>query len=124
MANEIQVTAALQVTNGNFRLAKNPEGTLQFNQSVAGGGIPGEVIATTAGVDVDLSALTNEGWCRMKNLDDTNFVQFGHWDGATFYPVGRMKAGEPALFRIDPSVTLRLKADTASCRTRVEVVED
>lgn len=124
MANEIRVTAALEIANGTFSLPRIGAAQLTFDQAGAGGGVPGQVTATTAGVDVDLSALGTEGWLWMKNLDDENFVEWGAYDGAAFHPIGRMEPGEPAVFRLSPGKTLHLKADTASCLVQVLANED
>ena len=86
--------------------------------------MPGTLTVPTAGVDVDLSALTTEGWVRLQNLDDANFVEWGPEVAAVFHPIGRLNAGEPALFRLSPGKTLHLKADTAACLVQVLACED
>lgn len=125
MANEIKVTSGLEVENESFRTGQLGGRLLQFDQTGQGGGVPGLIEATTAGVDADLSALTTPGWAYFRNLDDTNFVQIGHWSGSTFYPFAKMKPGEPAgPIRLDPALTLRFKADTANCLVQACVMED
>jgi hypothetical protein len=62
-----------------------------------------------------------EGWCYMRNLDTTNYVQ---WGPATASYVGRLEAGETASFRMEPSTTLYLKANTAACEVEIWVAED
>ncbi len=73
------------------------------------------------------------------NQDSTNFVEFGIWDGTSFYPVGRLLAGESYVLRLSPNLgeeygtgtgttgeginTLRFKADTASVNVLVEAFE-
>jgi hypothetical protein len=55
------------------------------------------------------------------NQDDTNFVDYGMNDGGAsklpfrLYPDGRW----PGINFMKPGVTLRLQADTASCKVRV-----
>lgn len=123
MAAEIRVRATLSVNNGNFKLPELASGAFTFDQTTPGGGLPGEVQVTTTGAALDLSALTGKGWLWMKNLDPTNFVQWGA-DNTGLELVGRLEPGEPAIFRLDPSGTLFLKADTATCRVQVIAIEN
>ena len=68
----------------------------------------------TSEEDVTFS-VTTHGFLLMRNLDATNFVQYGAKD-TTMKTMARMKAGEPAgPFRVEPGITLRMKADTAAC---------
>lgn len=124
MADEVRVTAALEVSNGNFSLPKIGNAQLKFDQDVPGGGVPGTLTVAVAGQDVDLSGLSALGWLWMRNLNEDNFVQFGPKSGGTFYPIGRMEPGEPALFRLEDGATLHLKADTADCLVQVLANED
>jgi hypothetical protein len=39
-------------------------------------------------------------------------------------PIGKLAAGEPAIFRMDPSAVLMAKANTAACLLDVTVLED
>lgn len=57
----------------------------------------------------------------MKNLDDTNFIEWGFSTGVYG---GRLEAGEIALFRLNPSTTVYLKADTAACKMTIYSLED
>ncbi|MBT8200072.1 MAG: hypothetical protein KJO36_06110 [Acidimicrobiia bacterium] len=68
--------------------------------------------------------MTTEGWCLIKNLDTTNYVEIGRDVGASFYPVMRLRATEFALFRWSPGVTLYAKADTAACVISKVLLDD
>lgn len=122
----VSVTCSIQAKDqdSGWDSGRTGQSQLSFEQANPGGGVPGTLEVPTAGVDVDLSALTQQGWARLQNLDDTNIVQHGPKPGATFYPYGRMKPGEPAEFRLDPGATLHLKADTAACLVQVLVMEN
>lgn len=141
MANEITVQAMLQVNNTNLNYLSTPT-TFQATQNNVGGPTPGTITVSVAGTDVDLSELTVPGLCRMRNLDQSNYVQVGVWnpDQSEFYPLIRLKPGEFFVFRLDPDVneeysgtgtgttgqlnTLRLKAANSSCLVEILVFED
>lgn len=121
MANEITVNASLSVANGNLKFAFAP-GVLRFSQAAAGGPSPGMVSVGTTEESVAFSELGTEGWFMMQNLDATNYVQWGF--STTVYG-GRMEAGETAgPFRLEPSATLYLKANTAACKVLIYALED
>jgi hypothetical protein len=144
MADEAQIRASLQIKgSGNLDYQSAPTA---FTADVAGnkGPVPGAISATAAGVgaggtDVDFSELTQPGLCRIQNLDTTNFITFGIWDGTQFFPLGEVLAGESFVFRLSRDLSeefgtgtgttgtaansLRIKADTAACNVLVEAFE-
>jgi hypothetical protein len=120
MADEINVQGSLQVNNSNLVWRSSPSGFL-VDQTTAAGPSPGYVLATTAGVTVDLSALTTPALVMIQNLDGTNFVEFGPYSGGTFYELGELLAGEHYVLRLSRNMAaLRLKANTANCGCIVE----
>jgi len=124
MSNEIVIQSSVKAENGNFAIGKIGGFNQQIDQAAPGGEVL-NITATTVGVDVDMSNLTTEGICRLLNVDETNFVEWGPKSGGTFYPLGKMKPGEPAgPFRLSPGKTLHLKADSASCLVQAVVLED
>lgn len=124
MANEITITTALQAVNGNFRFPQIGSGSIKIDQAVAGGGSPGMITATFAAhVLVDLTDLATEGWCYMKNIDLQNFITFGVFV-VTYFPLGKLKPGESALFRLDPGAVFAVQADTADSQVQIHVMED
>jgi len=121
MADEITVSASLQVKNGNLDWRHSP-GTKTYTQTAVGGPTPGMVNIGTSEESVAFSELGTEGWFIMQNLDTTNYVQWGF--STTVYG-GRMEAGETAgPFRLEPSATLYLKANTAACNVLIYAIED
>ena len=76
MANEIQVSMSLVVSNGSFKFRFQPGG-LQFDQTGTGGGNPGLVSVGTSEENIALGDITTEGWVVMMNLDATNYVEWG-----------------------------------------------
>lgn len=126
MADEIKVVASLQCDNGEFKFPKAGGPQISIDQAAPGGGVPGLVLATNAaqGVAVSVTGLTTEGWIRMQNVDDTAVIDFGPEDGGNLIEMGKMEPGEPALFRMDPSATLRLRSSVASSKVIVTILED
>ena len=122
MANEIKVLASLECTNGNFKLPRLGVSQLNVTQNTRGGGVPGLMLATTGGVDVVTTGVATLGWCYITNTDPVNYIEWGPYSGA-FYPIGRLKAGESAVFRLGAYV-LHLKANTATCKVQVVILED
>lgn len=143
MSREAIVRASLIIRSGSLDYRSNPTG---FVADVTGinGPTPGAITVSVDGVDVDLSQLTSfGGFCRLANLDSTNFVTWGIHDPETdrFYPVGKILAGETYVIRLadqleeelgtgsgtgtaGPSTNkLRLKADTASVVALVEAFD-
>jgi len=122
MANEITVTAKLTVDNGNYE-SEMSASRIQVNQSSIGGIHQVQNIGTTYEA-ITLGDVSTEGFCLFRNLDSTNFVQWGVDAGASLTPIGKMEAGETAgPFRIDAAATLYAEADTAACDLEVMILE-
>lgn len=124
MAGEIKQTASLQLTNQNTKIPRLGGSTNSIDQNTRGGGLPGQITAVTAGVDVTTTGITTLGWMFLKNTDSTNFIEWGPKSGGVFYPIGKLKPGEEISFRLSPGKTLHLKADTADCKCTLVILED
>jgi hypothetical protein len=61
--------------------------------------IPGDIDVPDTGVLLDLSQLIQPGLVWWQNLDPTNFVTVGPYDGSRFYPFMEMLPGEMQQFR-------------------------
>lgn len=122
MANEITLTTRLKLANGNLNPGEWINQGLQYDQTAAGMSSFVQNIGTSE-EDVTFS-VTTEGWFYMRNLDATNYVQWGPKD-TTMKTIGRMEPGEPAgPFRFEPGVTLRMVANTAACDVLLVMLED
>lgn len=122
MANEITVTARLKVSNGSLDFQyPSSSNQFRFDQAAVGGATPGYLTIGTTEESEAFSELSTEGWCFMQNLDGTNYVEWGFSTGVYG---GRLEAGEVALFRLNPSTTLYLKADTAACKVAIFALEN
>ena len=137
MANEANYRCELNIFKGNLNFRSNPN---DFSEDVVvgKGPSPGAVTISTAGTVVNLSELDSPGLVRIINLDDTNFVEFGIYDGSSFWPLGEVLAGRGCLFRfsrnlgnqfgagtgtVGPIGSFMVKADTAACDVIIEAFE-
>lgn len=139
MANEATVNAGLQIKLGNGFYQSMPS-SFRADVSAFIGPTPGAITVPTTGANVNLSALTSPGLCRIQNIDGTNYVRYGIHDGALFHPLGRILPGESYVLRLDHSLgeeesdtgtgtsgpvnSLYLKAVGASCVVLVEAFNE
>lgn len=135
MADEIRMQIGLSIKKGNLLYAiPSMAFTADIETDDPKGPVPGAITVTTTGTDVDFSELVNPAVCKITNLDDTNFVSYGVYDGASFHFLGEILPGETYVLRLsrylggtDPGTsgdnTLRFKANTASCIVQVEAFE-
>jgi hypothetical protein len=122
MANELRFTGATSLVNGSLT-DTTPLETLLVTQSL--GALLSKVVSvTTSESDLTTAEITTLGWAFLRNLDSTNYVQYGPKSGGAMVAMGRLKAGEWALLRLEPGITLRWKADTATCQVLVKIFND
>lgn len=130
MADEITITQTIQVKKGAYDSGRIGDVGKLVDQAAAsataGGGNPGIVDIGTSEENIAFGDISTLGWCYLKNLDPTNFVKWGaSATTPTQATVGRLNPNEPgALFRLEPGITLRMQADTASCRVLILAFED
>jgi hypothetical protein len=122
MANEITHTSSLSFqkdgVSGNAMAVAgaqhNVSGYRYFRQIQS---------VTTSEAALQLGSLATLGWCIMKNLDATNFIQVRTATGGIAFL--KLKAGETAVFRFGTGVTAPfIIADTATCKVEYMIVED
>lgn len=122
MANEISISARFKfVDSSGVAYVDKVFPLTSFDQAALGGPTPGYVTIGTSEESEGFSELSTDGWVFMQNLDSTNYVQWGFATGAYG---GRLEAGEIAMFRLEPTTTLYLKADTAACKMLIFGMED
>lgn len=121
MANEIAISARFKFSASSQPYLDVSFPLTNFDQAAQGGPTPGFITVGTTEESTAFPELTTEGWLFMKNLDATNYVQWGFSTGVYG---GRMEPGEIAMFRMEPSLTLYLKANTAACKVLVYGMED
>src|SRR5688500_2424305 len=93
MANEIQINTTITVKKGNLDWDSKPN---RFNVDFSGSKapVPGGISVPVTGKAVDLSALSSYGVAWIHNLDSTNFVTAGTYDGTNFHPYQEIGPGE------------------------------
>jgi hypothetical protein len=105
MTDEAQIRSSLNINNGSLKYRSGSSG---FSADVSGanGPVPGTIIATTDGVDIDLSSLTAPGLCEFRNLDDNNPVKVGRYDSdnSLFLPFLYLLPGENYVVRLDSDI--------------------
>jgi hypothetical protein len=127
VASEGRVSLSLNISKGNLQEVKSYSTT--FDVTSGKGPSPGAITVPTSGVNVSFDNLSDPGPCVIYNLDSTNYVSYGTWDGATFTALGEIPAGQFAYIpRVAATLdagtgtsgpNLRLVADTASCNVQV-----
>ena len=123
MAGTIKVTTTITVVNGNYLKTFAP-GTKTFVQTNVGA-TAGIVSVGTTEENILTTEVGTEGWVCLLNLDAANYVEWGaSATTPTIATIGRLEAGEMAVFRMEPGTTLRAKADTAACEVEVWVLEN
>ena len=126
MANEITVTLALKVANGDLQSMSVPSRSYGITQNTAAPARVGgtQTIGFAAHEALDLTDLTTNGVAHFRNRDAANFVQIGVDVGATFYPLVRLNFGEEWVFRLSQGVTPYAKADTAAVILERDILDD
>lgn len=115
MANEAKVTFQMTSTHGNYKPGVAP-GTITISLTTQGGTEGVQAIGTSEeNLDYGDVAAASAGLLYMRNLDSTNYIDWGMSDSGTMKAVGQMKAGEIAFLRVKPSAQVRLQANTAAC---------
>ena len=126
MANEITFNPSFLIANGSLRETFTP-GSLLITQTTIGVGGHAQSIGTDAAENLDVGDVATNGYCILRNLDATNYVNWGPDDGGSsgaMVTCGKLKPGEVAIFRLAPGVTLMAQANVAAVKLYVRVYED
>src|SRR5262245_53922502 len=119
MASELKINFGVTYANGALADAVAPytasvnQTTQQFHGTVVSVGTSEEDLTTG-----DIGTL---GYIYVKNLDATNYVQWGPKSGGSMVAFGRLKAGESAILRLEPGITLRWVANTAAVKVLTKI---
>lgn len=120
MANEIRMTVAGRVENGNFR-DDFSFGQILIDQANPGRGGHVQAIGTSEEI-IDFGDVSVEGLLVMRNIDETNYVTWGP-DSTGMVGLGRMAPGKIAILQIEPGTVVKAQADTATCKIDVRLYE-
>ncbi len=122
MANEMSVRVSVLAKKGKFKWPWNPG---QVDADLAAGVRSGNVQAIGTNEEVlDFGDAGTFGWLFLRNLDDTNYVEYGPEDSGAMIPFGKLKPGELGVMRLVPGIVVRAQADTASCNVDVNLLDD
>lgn len=122
MAGTLQLTLTGKLTNGKLKHTLEAE-TLAITQTTGRLHAPVVTVGTSE-EDLSVGDVGTLGWLYMKNLDSTNYVTWGPKSGGAMVGVGRLKAGETALLRLEPGITIRWAANTAAVDVQVVLFND
>jgi hypothetical protein len=125
MSNELRINFAAIAEKGDFKWSFNP-GQIQSDMSVGARVGHCQLIGTSATMlDLGTEALDALGYMVLRNLDDTNYIDFGPYDGGsagTLVIIGRIMPGEIAVLRLSASVTVGAQANSAACYLDVNLL--
>jgi hypothetical protein len=118
MANEIHAGVTISFSKGGAKIAKSES----FYATVSGDDFSNQIQAIgTSEEALEMSSeIATLGYILIKNLDATNYVEFGIVTGV--YTI-KLKAGEICLFR-PTTYPIYAKADTDSVTIESLVIED
>lgn len=122
MANELKINASVVAEIGNFKYLFAP-GQMMVDLAAGGRGGHAQSIGTSEEV-VDVGDVSTLGYCVLRNTDSTNYVTYGPDSGGSMVSLGRLNAGEFAILRLEPGITLRARANTAAVKLDVTVLEN
>lgn len=122
MSGKITLTTSMTHLNDKLSLPIASE-TTQIVQSASGVVSDTPTISTSGTALTIQSRVTTLGIAWVMNLDGTNFVDVGTWDGAVFSPFMRLLPGERYPVRLTPGITLRAKADSADVQIQITIYE-
>jgi hypothetical protein len=111
MADEITVSVSLSTLKGNFSYSRSIFDNA--DQTTARGSGAVQAVGTTEEQVVVSSDVATAGWAVFRNLNTTGSIEIGLFISATFYPLIKLKSGEPALLRLGTN-TFYAKASVAS----------
>lgn len=118
MANEITITTSMQRQHATVVSDRHdvPASRKQYTQTGVGCDDRKHTIGTSE-ESITFTDIATNGWCKLANLDTTNYVEWGFSTGVYG---GKLVAGdECGPFRLNAGATLYLKANTAACRVRI-----
>lgn len=124
MANEITTQVGLSLANGslNDRVVLESDQVTQTIQWVLRDVL--SIPTTAGGTVIATTGLTTPGYCYVKNLDATNYVELGPTSGGAIIPFGKLKAGEQCLVRLAAGISLRALANTAAVKILIVIYDD
>jgi hypothetical protein len=123
MANELYFKIQGRYTPANTNTSPTGIGVVEkyITQTGADHQAGTQSVGTTEETVSWIADIGDEGYIFLRNLDATNYIQFGFSTGV--YGM-RLKPGEFAVLRLEPGATLYAKANTAAVNIQYIVYED
>ena len=121
MANEFTITNKIILANGYLK-DKWDNGSVSLTQTTKGVHAAVESVGTSE-EDMSYGVLSTPGLIVMRNLDTTNYVTYGPKSGGSMILMGKLAAGQMAMFYLGASVQLRWIANTSACLVSYKVYE-
>jgi hypothetical protein len=122
VADEISFNAKLTLTNSSLK------DTFDFRKNLIDQTASGLLINVwTVGTSEETLTVTDIGTLGVAyflNLDPTNYVQLGVSTGVYFCRLKPAASDMPAMFRLEPGVTIYGKANTSACKVLVGIYEN
>jgi hypothetical protein len=119
--SDITLTIKAVVSKGGFDQIFS-SGATAIDQAAIGAHSPVLSIGTTEEV-ISKGDVSSQGLCCLKNLDATNYVDFGPESAGALVSLIRLLPGESAAFRLLPAVVWRAQANTAPCKVQMLLLE-
>jgi len=127
MADEVQVTFALDVENGYLK-ENIPQSVLKYDQGYPGRGGHVQWIGTSADEvidigDVGVGSVMTEGYCYLRNIEEEggNYVTIGPESSGSMVGMIKLNPGDFAWFRVEPDTVMRAQSNTNDVKLDVRL---
>lgn len=121
MADEITITVGMSALKSELVISE-PTKTIQRTMAGTHHAASVQDIGTTYEALAIPAELATLGYCHLKNVDATNYIEIGVEVAAAFYPVIKLIPGDIAVLRFSP-VSLFGRANTAGAKLRFSMLE-
>lgn len=125
---EIQITTVANANNGSFNFVLPQNGGTAITLTGQGFTSGLQSIGFAAEEDLDYGDVSaaNAGILFMRNIDATNYVQWGLNDSGSIKVVGRLKPNAEffTVIRVEPSAQIMLQANTGACLVEFYLLRD
>lgn len=119
MADEITETRSVSVVNGNFKDYVQSE-QIKYTMNAAEKN-EGTVASSTTEADLAFTGVTTPTLLILKNLDDTDIIQWGPKSAGVMVEVGRIGPKGEAKLQLGSGVTIRYRSVAGTPRLRWRV---
>lgn len=141
MSKEFSIRTSMLVKAGNLSYQRQSSFTGNLVAIVPKGVVPGSILCSITGTQIDFSQLTTPAYCVLTNLDALNYVTYGVYDSDTntFFPLGEILPGESYVLRLSRFLheeypgtgtgvsastnRLMIRAEVAACNVLIEAFE-